>query len=223
MIDYGEDKQTYGAPTITVGPISQGLTALYIGVFLLSFFLPNFAVNFLAQINADLPQRFWTFLTGVFVFPESAGVYTQVPAGFWVILTFFLIFLVVRPLEEKSSPVELIIFLLLFMLVPAAAVWLLAPKFLDAAATWGFWFAASSAWAGWKFRTLNLKFGEKRFPCKWFYLAITVIPLIFSAAKQSWSRALIYLACAALGVLWGVIDERKNGKTLSAENAENIK
>ena len=223
MIDYGEDKQTYGAPKIPVGPISQTLTALYIGVFLLSFFLPNFAADFLAQINADLPQKFWTLFTGIFVFPESAGVYTQIPSGFWVIVTFFHIFLVLRPLEEKSSLAQLIPFLLIFMLSPALAVWAISPKNLDPGATWGFWFAGSAAWAFWKFRALNLKFGEKRFPCKWFYLILTLIPLIFSAVKQSWSRALIYLACIVLALLWGVIDERKNGKTLSAANAENIK
>ncbi|MBQ9755248.1 MAG: hypothetical protein IJV93_10940 [Lentisphaeria bacterium] len=223
MIDYGEDKQTYGVPKITVGPVSQTLTALYIGVFLLSFFMPNFAANHLAPINADLPLRFWTLLTGVFVFPDSAGVYTQVPAGFWVIITFFHIFLVLRPLEEKTSLAQLIPFLLIFMLCPALAVWGISPKSPDPGATWGYWFAATASWAFWKFRTLNLKFGEKRFPCKWFYLILTLIPVIFSAIKQNWTGAAIYLASALLALLWGVMDEHKNGKTLSAANAENIK
>ena len=39
MIDYGEDKQNFGVPEIKVGPVSQILTALYIGVFLFSFFV----------------------------------------------------------------------------------------------------------------------------------------------------------------------------------------
>lgn len=224
MIDYGEDKQTYGVPKIEVGPISQTLTALYIGFFLLAFFQSEFATNFLAQINADLPKKFWTLLTGVFVFPESVGVYTQFPAGFWVIITFFLIFLVLRPLEEKaSSPYAVAAFLLIFMLGPALAVWRLAPGALDPVATWGFWFTASAAWALWKFRALNLKLGEKRFPCKWLYLIFMLIPMAFSAYKLDWKRGGLYLLCALLGALWGVVEERKNGKTLSAAKAENIK
>lgn len=224
MIDYGEDKQTYGAPKIVVGPVSQVLTALYIGVFLLAFFLPESAKNVLPQVNADLPQKFWTLLTGIFIFPESAGVYTQIPAGFWVIVTFFLIFLVVRPLEEKrTSYISFAAFLLLFMLGSALAVWALAPKFLDPAATWAFWFSGAAGWALWKFRTLNIKFGEKRFPCKWFYLILLLIPILFSLVRQNWARGAIYLACALLGILWGAIEERKNGKKFSGTETGDIK
>ena len=127
MIDYGEEKQTYGVPEIKVGPVSQVLTALYLGIFIFSFFMPEFAKTYLTQVNADLPGRFWTVLTGLFIFPESAGVYTQTPAGFWVIVTFMLIFFVVRPLEEKAvSKGFFALFLCLFMLIPALIVLLLA-------------------------------------------------------------------------------------------------
>ena len=224
MIDYGEDKQSYGAPKIAVGPVSQILTALYIGVFILAFFLPEFSQKFLPQVNADLPQKFWTLLTGIFVFPESVGVYTRFPAGFWVIVSFFFIFLVVRPLEEKASgSLSFITFRLIFMLAPALAVWAAAPGDPDPAATWGFWFSASSGWALWKFRTLNFKFGEKRFPCKWFYLIMLLTPLVYSGCCRSWSRLAIYLGCALLSLLWGIIEERKNGKTFSGAKAGEIK
>ncbi len=225
MIDYGEDKQTYGAPKIVVGPVSQALTALYIGVFLLAFFVPEFAKNYLPQVNADLPQKFWTLLTGIFIFPESAGVYTQIPAGFWVIVTFFLIFLVVRPLEEKkSSYFSFAAFLIVFMLGSALTVWALAPGFPDPAATWPFWFSGASGWALWKFRTLNVKFGERRFPCKWLYLVLLLIPVIFSLVKHhDWKRTAIYLACALAGILWGVIEARIHGNTFSGEKSEDIK
>lgn len=224
MIDYGEDKQTYGVPQITVGPISQLLTAVYIGVFLFSFFLPEFAKTALPQINADLPQKFWTVFTGLFIFPESAGVYTGVPSGFWVVITFFFIFLVLRPLEEKSpSRTFLVFFLLLFMLGPALVLWGLYPGSFDPIGTWSFWMPASSGWALWKFRTLNLKLGEKRFPAKWFYLLLLLIPVIFSASKENWCRGGIYLACALLGVLWGVFEERKTTKNPQAEDAGDMK
>lgn len=224
MIDYGEDKQTYGAPKIVVGPVSQVLTALYIGVFLLAFFLPEFTKKFLPQINSDLPQKFWTLLTGIFIFPESAGVYTRIPAGFWVIITFFFIFLVVRPLEEKrTNYISFTAFLLSFMLGSALAVWALAPKFFEPAATWAFWFSGASGWALWKFRTLNIKFGEKRFPCKWFYLILLLLPVLFSLVRQKWERGALYLVCALLGILWGVIEERKNGKKFSGAETGDIK
>ena len=40
MIDYGEEKQTYGAPKIDVGPVAQVLTALYLGGAAAAFFAP---------------------------------------------------------------------------------------------------------------------------------------------------------------------------------------
>lgn len=224
MIDYGEDKQTYGTPKIAVGPVSQILTALYIGVFLLAFFLPEFSTNFLAQINADLPKKFWTLLTGIFVFPESAGVYTQVPAGFWVILTFFLIFLVVRPIEEKAASLfSFIAFLLLLMVGSALAIWGIAPKQADPAGTWSFWFSGAAGFALWKFRTLNMKFGERRFPAKYFYLALTIIPIITSGIKLNWSRAVLYVVFALLGVAWSCAEERITNKKLSANESESLK
>ena len=213
MIDYGEDKQSYGVPEIKVGPVSQVLTALYIGVFIFSFFMPEFARNFFSQVNIDLPGRFWTLLTGLFVFPESVGVYTQTPAGFWVIVTFMLIFFVVRPLEEKAvSKGFFILFLCLFMLVPALIVWGLAPKAIDPAATWPFWFAGASAWAFRKFRTMTFKLGEKDVPRKWVFAALALIPVIWNALHGNWSRTLLYAACVLLGVLWSVLEERKKEK-----------
>lgn len=210
MIDYGEDKQSCGVPVIKVGPVSQSLTALYIGVFVFSFFMPEFAKNCLPQINADLPGKFWTLLTGLFIFPESAGVYTQTPAGFWVIVTFMLIFFVIRPLEEKAvTKGFFVLFLLLFMLVPALIVWAISPKAIDPVATWPFWFAGASAWAFRKFRTLTFKMGEKQIPRKWVFAALALIPVIWSALHGSWCRTLLYAACVLLGVLWGVLEERK--------------
>ena len=210
MIDYGEDKQNFGVPEIKVGPVSQLLTALYIGVFLFAFFVPEAAQKFLPQVNADLPGKFWTLLTGIFIFPESAGFYTGTPAGFWVIVTFLLIFFVVRPLEEKSCcKVSFYLFLAFFMLGPALVLWGISPKNIDPAGTWPFWFSAASGWAFWKFRTLTFKIGEKNFPRKWIFALLAVIPLVWSAGHARWSRTLIYLVCAALGILWGIIEERK--------------
>lgn len=210
MIDYGEEKQTYGVPEIKVGPVSQVLTALYLGIFIFSFFMPEFAKTYLPQVNADLPGRFWTVLTGLFIFPESAGVYTQTPAGFWVIVTFMLIFFVVRPLEEKAvSKGFFALFLCLFMLIPALVVWGIAPKVVDPVATWPFWFAGAAAWAFRKFRTLTFKMGEKQIPRKWIFAALALIPVIWSAFHGNWSRTLIYSACVLLGFFWGVLEERK--------------
>lgn len=224
MIDYGEDKQTYGAPKITVGPVSQLLTAVYIGVFVFSFFFFESAKNFLPQINADLPRKFWTLFTGLFIFPESAGVYTGIPAGFWVIVTFFFIFLVLRPLEEKaSSRTCLVFFLLIFMLGPALALWGMTPQSVDPAATWPFWMPGAAGWAFWKFRNLNLKFGEKRVPCKWFFLLVLLIPVIYSGTRAELTRGLIYLVCALLGIGWGVLEERKSLKNSSAADAGEMK
>lgn len=224
MIDYGEDKQTYGNPQITVGPVSQVLTAIYIGVFLLSFFLSEAVKNFLPQINADLPQKFWTLFTGLFIFPESAGLYTGIPAGFWVIVSFFFIFLVLRPLEEKAlSRTFLLTFLLIFMLVPALAVWALAPGSVDPAGTWPFWMPGAAGWAFIKFRSRNLKFGERRIPCKWFFLITLLIPVVYSFSRLNWSRGILFAACALLGILWGLMEERKISKKTPAAEAEDMK
>ena len=210
MIDYGEEKQTYGVPEIKVGPVSQVLTALYLGIFIFSFFMPEFAKTYLPQVNADLPGRFWTVLTGLFIFPESAGVYTQTPAGFWVIVTFMLIFFVVRPLEEKAvSKGFFALFLCLFMLIPALIVWGIAPKAVDPVATWPFWFAGAAAWAFRKFRTLTFKMGEKQIPRKWIFAALALIPVIWSAFHGNWSRTLLYASFVLLGVFWGILEERQ--------------
>ena len=210
MIDYGEEKQTYGVPEIKVGPVSQVLTALYLGIFIFSFFMPEFAKTYLPQVNADLPGRFWTVLTGLFIFPESAGVYTQTPAGFWVIVTFMLIFFVVRPLEEKAvSKGFFALFLCLFMLIPALIVWGIAPKAVDPVATWPFRFAGAAAWAFRKFRTLTFKMGEKQIPRKWIFAALALIPVIWSAFHGNWSRTLLYASFVLLGVFWGILEERQ--------------
>ena len=216
MIDYGEDKQTFGAPKIAVGPVSQLLTALYIGIFLFAFFMSKSATAVLPQVNADLPGKFWTLLTGIFIFPESAGVYTKTPAGFWVVVTFLLIFFVVRPLEEKAaSKTSFIAFLLVFMLGPALVIWGLAPKFLDPAGTWPFWFIAAAGKAFWKFRDLEIKIGEKQLPRKWFFLIIALVPVLYTAFNLQWSRCIIYLACALLGTGWEILEERRSAKQLS--------
>lgn len=212
MIDYGEDKQSFGVPEIKVGPVSQLLTALYIGIFIFSFFLPEAAQNFLPQVNADLPGKFWTLLTGLFIFPESAGVYTGTPSGFWVIVTFMLIFFVVRPLELKADgKVSFLLFLALFMFIPALILWRLSPKNINPVATWPFWFVGASGWAFRKFRTLTFKMGEKNFPRKWIFALFAVIPLVWSITQCRFERAGIYLACALLGMLWGVLEERRKG------------
>ena len=164
MIDYGEDKQNFGVPEIKVGPVSQILTALYIGVFLFSFFVSGAATKWLPQVNADLPGKFWTVFTGIFVFPESVGVFTRTPAGFWVVITFLLIFFVVRPLELKAANKWIfLLFLLIFMIGPALILWGISPKNIDPVGTWPFWFNAAAGWAFWKFRTLTVKIGEKVF------------------------------------------------------------
>ena len=213
MIDYGEDKQNFGVPEIKVGPVSQILTALYIGVFLFSFFVSGAATKWLPQVNADLPGKFWTVFTGIFVFPESVGVFTRTPAGFWVVITFLLIFFVVRPLELKAANKWIfLLFLLIFMIGPALILWGISPKNIDPVGTWPFWFNAAAGWAFWKFRTLTVKIGEKVFLRKWFFAAAAMIPLIWSACQCHWGRMLIYLACAVLGALWGVIEEQKNQK-----------
>ena len=210
MIDYGEDKQTYGAPEIYVGPVSQVLTALYIGVFLFAFFASGTAGKFLPQINADLPGKFWTLVTGLFIFPESAGVYTGTPAGFWVVVTFLLIFFVIRPLEQKAAGKKVfLLFLLVFMLIPALLLWGLAPKALEPAVTWPFVFCAASGWAFWKFRALKFKIGEKTFSRKWFFLLSAAVPVVYTLAYALWSRCVIFFSCALLGVLWGVMEERR--------------
>lgn len=216
MIDYGEDKQTYGAPEIAVGPVSQLLTALYIGVFLFAFFASGTAAKFLPQINADLPGKFWTLVTGLFIFPESAGVYTGTPAGFWVIVTFLLIFFVIRPLELKAAGKGLfILFLLVFMLGPALVLWAIDMRSIEPVATWPFFFCAASGWAFWKFRGLKVKIGEKNFSRKWFFLIFAAVPVIFTACNALWSRCIIFLCCALLGWFWGVMEERKYGINIS--------
>ena len=209
MIDYGEEKQTFGAPEIKVGPISQLLTALYVGIFLFAFFMPEMAKTLLPQVNADLPGKFWTLLTGIFIFPESAGVYTKVPAGFWVVVTFLMIFFVVRPLEERAlRKWSFGAFLLTFMLGPALILWGIAPRGIDPAGTWPFWFAASSMWAYWKFRTMTVKVGDKLLKRKWIFLALALVPLIRSVCLAQWSRTALYAGCILLGALWGVVEER---------------
>ena len=95
------------------------------------------------------------------------------------------------------------------MLAPALVLWGISPKNIDPAGTWPFWFNAASGWAFWKFRALTLKIGEKKFPRKWIFALLAVIPLIRCAVQAHWSRALIYLGCTLLGVLWGLIEERK--------------
>lgn len=217
MIDYGEDKQNFGTPKIDVGPISQLLTALYIGIFLLSFFIPQFAADFLAQINADLPEKFWTLLTGIFVFPESTEQFSQVPSGFWVIVTFMLIFLVVRPLEQYyGKKASFIIFLLLFMLIPALIIWAISPGSVDASGTWPFWFNGAAGLAAFKFRKAVIKLGEERkIPQLWGFVLIPAAAVISSAATAQWGRMILFLLCALLGVLWGFIEERKNNIPVS--------
>ena len=216
MIDYGEDKQTYGVPEIKVGPVSQALTALYIGVFLFAFFASGPAAEYLPQINVLLPGKFWTFITGLFIFPESAGLYTGTPAGFWVIVTFLLIFFVMRPLELKAAGKRVfILFLLIFMLGPALVLWAVDMRSSEPVATWPFVFCAASAWAFWKFRELKVKIGKKNFSRKWFFLISAAVPVIYTACNALWNRCIIFLGCALLGLLWGVLEERKNAVNIS--------
>ena len=217
MIDYGEDKQNFGTPKIDVGPVSQLLTALYLGVFLFSFFMPSFSYSYFSQINADLPVKFWTLLTGIFVFPESTVRNAAAPAGFWVILTFLLIFLVVRPLEQyAASKKAFVYFLLLFMLVPALAVWAMAPESINASDTWGFWMNGAAGWAAFKFRKAVIKLNdEKKLPQLWGFMLIPAAAVITSICCGNWGRLALYLFCAIAGAAWGVMEERKNNREVS--------
>ena len=55
MIDYGEEKQTYGAPKIDVGPVAQVLTALYLGTAVAAFSRRGRFVNSLPRSTPDCP------------------------------------------------------------------------------------------------------------------------------------------------------------------------
>ena len=217
MIDYGEDKQIFGAPKIDVGPVTQLLTALYLGVFFFSFFMPGVSYSYLSQINADLPAKFWTLLTGIFVFSESTVRNAAAPSGFWVILTFMLIFLVVRPLERyAASKKKFVYFLLLFMLVPALAVWAMAPGAVYASDTWAFWLNGAAGWGAFKFRGAVIKINdEKKIPQYWGFMLVPAAAVITSICCGNWGRMALYLFCALAGAAWGVMEERKNNSEVS--------
>ena len=207
-MDYGEDKQTFGAPKIDVGPVAQTLTALYLGVAVLAFFMPREIFDALAQVNAGLPGRWWTLLSGVLVFPESLEEFARVPAGFWTVVTFLLIFFVVRPLELGwKTRTQLIIFLLVFMIGPALALWAFDPAGQEPAGSWPFWFSAASGLAAAVFRKKTVTLGEKRVPQIIFFLAVPGVAVTAALCGGAFRRAGLYLLCALLGALWGAAGE----------------
>ena len=204
MIDYGEEKQTFGAPRIDVGPVSQLLTALYLGIFVFAFFKPDAVLSSLVQINAELPRKIWTLLTGVFVFPESVAEFAPTPAGFWVVVTFLLIFFVARPLERVlAGRGKFILFLLVFMIGPALVLWRLAPGSGDPVCSWPFWFSAAAGACALKFRKSSIKIGERNIPQTPLFLLVPLAAVLSSAVGGSWSRMLLYILCTLLGLFWG--------------------
>ena len=204
MIDYGEEKQTYGAPKIDVGPIAQVLTALYLGGAVAAFFAPREVCDALAQINAGLPRRFWTLLTGTWVFPESFEEFARVPAGFWVVVTFLLVFFVVRPVELvwKDRP-GLLLFLLFFMAGPSLLLWALDPAGREVTASWPFWFSAASGLAAVLFRRRRLTVGGGGVSQSFFYAAVPLAAAASSFFGGGFVRGGLYLLCGLLGALWG--------------------
>ena len=204
MIDYGEEKQTYGAPKIDVGPVAQALTALYLGGAVAAFFAPRTVCELLAQINAELPRRFWTLLTGTWVFPESFEEFARVPSGFWVVVTFLLIFFVVRPVELvwKDRP-GFLFFLLFFMAGPSLILWALDPAGQNVTASWPFWFSAASGLAAVFFRRRRLTVGSRAVPQSFFYAAVPLAAAVSSFVSGGFIRGGLYLLCGLLGALWG--------------------
>lgn len=210
MIDYGEEKQTFGAPKIDVGPVAQVLTALYLGGAAAAFFAPQTVCDLLAQINAELPRRFWTLLTGTWVFPESFEEFSQVPAGFWVVVTFLLVFFVVRPVELvwKDRP-GLLLFLLAFMAGPSLILWALGPAEHEVAASWPFWFSAASGLAAVFFHCRCLTVAGKAVPQSFFYATVPLAAAASSFFNGRFVRGGLYLLCAVLGALWGFLVLRR--------------
>ena len=220
MIDYGEEKQTYGAPKIDVGPVAQVLTALYLGGAVAAFFAPREVCDALAQINAGLPRRFWTLLTGTWVFPESFEEFARVPAGFWVVVTFLLVFFVVRPVELvwKDRP-GFLLFLLVFMTGPSLLLWALDPAGRDVAVTWPFWFSAASGLAAVFFHRRRLPIPGRAVPQSFFYAAVPIAAAASSFFNGRFVRGGLYLLCALLGALWGFAVLCRE-RSRSAKNAD---
>ena len=203
MIDYGEEKQTYGAPKIDVGPVAQVLTALYLGGAVAAFFAPQTVCDALAQVNAELPRRFWTLLTGTWVFPESFEEFARVPAGFWVMVTFLLVFFVARPLELAwKNNRAFLLFLFVFMAGPSLVLWALDPAGREVAATWPFWFSAASGLAAVFFRRRRLSVGGRAVPQSYLYAAVPAVAALASLSNGRFVRCGLYLLCALLGALW---------------------
>ena len=220
MIDYGEEKQTFGAPKIDVGPVAQLLTALYLGGAVAAFFAPQTVCDALAQVNAGLPRRFWTLLTGTWVFPESFEEFPRVPAGFWVVVTFLLIFFVARPVELAwKNRLGLLLFLLVFMAGPSLLLWARDPAGHGVAATWPFWFSAGSGLAAVFFRRRRLKVGSRAVAQSSLYAAIPAAAAAASFVNGRFARGGIYLLCALLGAFWGFLVIRRE-RSCSAENAD---
>jgi hypothetical protein len=204
MIDCGEEKQTFGAPKIDVGPVAQLLTALYLGGAVAAFFAPRTVRDAFAQINAELPRRFWTLLTGTLVFPESFEEFARVPAGFWVVVTFLLIFFVARPLELAwKNNKAFLLFLFVFMTGPSLVLWALDPAGEEVAAGWPFWFSAASGLAAVFFRRRRLSVAGRAVPQSFLYAAVPAVAALSSLANGRFVRCGLYLLCALLGALWG--------------------
>ena len=204
MIDYGEEKQTFGAPKIDVGPVAQVLTALYLGGAVAAFFAPRTVCELLAQINAELPRRFWTLLTGTWVFPESFEEFSRVPSGFWVVVTFLLVFFVVRPVELAWKDRKgFLLFLLVFMTGPSLVLWGLDPAGRGVTTGWPFWFSAASGLAAVFFHRRRLTVAGRAVPQSFFYAAVPVAAALSSLVNGCFARCGLYLLCALLGALWG--------------------
>jgi|GEM_PF-1865995 len=219
MIDYGEEKQTFGAPKIDVGPVAQLLTALYLGGAVAAFFAPQTVCDALAQVNAELPRRFWTLLTGTWVFPESFEEFSRVPAGFWLVVTFLLVFFVVRPVElvwkDKKG---FLLFLLVSMAGPSLILWALDPAGREAAASWPFWFSAASGLAAVFFSRRRLAVGSRSVSQSFFYTAVPLVAAASSFFNGSFVRGGLYLLSALLGALWGfLVLCRERSRTKNAD------
>ena len=210
MIDCGEEKQTFGAPKIDVGPVAQLLTALYLGGAVAAFFAPRTVRDAFAQINAELPRRFWTLLTGTLVFPESFEEFARVPAGFWVVVTFLLIFFVARPLELAwKNNKAFLLFLFVFMTGPSLILWALDPAGHEVAASWPFWFSAASGLAAVLFHCRHLTVAGKAVPQSFFYAAVPLVAAASSFFNGGFVSGGLYLLCAFLGALWGFLVLRR--------------
>lgn len=195
MIELEEKKQIYGAPKITVGALTQGMTAVFFAVFVFSFFAPESSAANLALCSGELSGKWWTLLTGAVVFPESLMEFSRVPAGFWMICAFFYGFFFLRPVERALPNWRGWLFVAAFMLFSSAVLYLTASKETVYIDSWPFAFYAAAGGAAAFRRCCTVTC----IPEPALYAAVPAIALIVDLVQGEFIRAALTLVCFVSG------------------------